>query len=137
MFLNVFVINASSAIKSGTHDKASSLYKDLGEAWYGTEQKLAGMTTAEGAHVPAEDSTVETHCKFAMEHSLGLLWQIHTPKIQVRRVPLQMPALEVACQTCVTAASAEAAYDKWAAANHSTRRPRRLRSPARCPRDRS
>ena len=106
MFLNVFVLNATSTIESGAHEKAASLYKDLGESWYDVEQALAVMTSEEGAHVPAEGSTLKEDCKFAVEHSLGLLWEVLKPTLRVRKVPLNLPAIAVVYEKCAIAAAA-------------------------------
>ena len=84
MFLNVFLTYASQTIQSNEHVQAASLYKDLGESWYEAEKALAGMTTADGAHVPIEGSTLGADVKLAVEDSLKLLWEALVPKLRVR-----------------------------------------------------
>ena len=94
VFLNTFVIAASARIESGNYQTAYAMYVDLGESWCDVERALIAMD--EGAHEPAEDTTLEEYCKFAVEHSLGLLWQALKPKLRVRKVPLNMERIEAA-----------------------------------------
>jgi hypothetical protein len=114
-FLNLFVITATSTLETGNYDKANTLYSNLGEAWYEAEQGLAAMSAAEGAHEPAEESSLEADLKFAVEDSLKLLWDAIKPKLRVRRVPLNMPAIEAAYSKFATVAAVQAAKGQRAA----------------------
>ena len=114
-FLNLFVITATSTLETGNYDKANTLYSNLGEAWHEAEQGLAAMSAAEGAHEPAEESSLEADLKFAVEDSLKLLWDAIKPKLRVRRVPLNMPAIEAAYSKFATVAAVQAAKGQRAA----------------------
>ena len=72
-FLNLFVISATSTLESGNYDTAAVLFSYLGEAWHEAEQGLAAMNAVEGAHQPAEDSSLEEDLRFAVTDSLKLL----------------------------------------------------------------
>ena len=84
MFLYLFVITATSTLETGNYDKANTLYSNLGEAWHEAEQGLAAMSAAEGAHEPAEESSLEADLKFAVEDRLKLLWDSLKPKLRAR-----------------------------------------------------
>ena len=108
-FLNNFVIAASAALESGEYEKANALYTDLGEAWYEGERALAALAGTEGAHEPPEGSSLEADFKFAVTHSLGLMWEVIKPKLRVRLIPLNMEAIEKAYTKAATVAAARAA----------------------------
>ena len=112
---NLFVVAATSTLESGNYDKANKLHSHLGEAWHEAEQGLAAMSAAEGAHEPAEESSLEADLKFAVEDSLKLLWDALKPKLRVRRVPLNMPAIEAAYSKFATVAAVQAAKGQRAA----------------------
>ena len=80
-FLNNFVLAASTALESGEYEKANTLYTDLGEAWYEGERALAALAGTAGAHEPPEGSSLEADFKFAVTHSLGLMWEVIKPKL--------------------------------------------------------
>ena len=113
--MNLFVISATSTLESGNYDNAPALYSHLGEVWHEAEQGLAAMSAAEGAHEPAEESSLEADLKFAVEDSLKLLWDALKPKLRVRRVPLNMPAIEAAYSKFATVAAVQAAKGQRAA----------------------
>ena len=66
------------------------------------------MSAVEGVHQPAEDSSLEANLKFAVGHSLGLLWEALKPKLRVRRVPLNIPGIEAAYSKFATVAAVRA-----------------------------
>ena len=66
------------------------------------------MSAVEGVHQPAEDSSLEANLKFAVGHSLGLLWEALKPKLRVRRVPLNIPGIEAAYSKFATVAAVKA-----------------------------
>ena len=95
-------------MESVNYDKANKLSSHLGEAWHEAEKGLAAMSAAEGAHEPAVDSSLEADLKFVVGHSLGLLWEALKPKLRVRRVPLNTPAIEAAYSKFATVAAVRA-----------------------------
>ena len=66
------------------------------------------MSAVEGVHQPAEDSSLEANLKFAVGHSLELLWEALKPKLRVRRVPLNIPGIEAAYSKFATVAAVKA-----------------------------
>ena len=114
-FMNLFLIAATPTLESRTYDTANTLWSHLGEAWHEAEQGMAAMTAAQGAHEPREGSSLEADLKFAVEDSLKLLWDTLKPKLRVRRVPLNMPAIEAAYSKFATVAAVQAMKGQRAA----------------------
>ena len=105
--------------KRNAYEKANALYTDLGEAWYVGERALAALAGTEGAHEPPEGSSLEADFKFAVTHSLGLMWEVIKPKLRVRLIPLNMEACwTVSLSSATEHTAAQAAYcPLWTPAN--------------------